>query len=52
MGRDNVNHQVLEKGIDNMFIAVDSPFRYEERKEGSRGWILMVHTQVWAQVNE
>jgi ribonuclease HI len=37
VGHDNVNHQVLEEGIDNMFIVVDSPFIDEERKEGSWG---------------
>jgi ribonuclease HI len=33
----NVNHQVLEEGIDNMFILENSPFIDEERKEGSWG---------------
>jgi hypothetical protein len=37
VGHDNVNHQVLEEGIDNMFIVVDSPFIDEEIKEGSWG---------------
>jgi hypothetical protein len=33
----NVNHQVLEEGIDNTFILANSPFIDEERKEGSWG---------------
>ena len=37
VGRHNVNHQVLEEGIDNMFILANSPFIDEERKEGSWG---------------
>jgi hypothetical protein len=37
LGHDNKNHQVLEEGIDSMFIAVDSPFIDEERNEGSWG---------------
>jgi hypothetical protein len=37
VGHDKVNHQVLEEGINNMFILVDSPFVEEERKEGSWG---------------
>jgi hypothetical protein len=36
-GHDNVKHQVLEEGIDSMFILVDSSFVDEERKEGSWG---------------
>jgi ribonuclease HI len=34
---DIVNHQVLEEGIDSMFILVDFPFVDEEIKEGSWG---------------
>jgi len=37
VGHVNINHQVLEEGIDNMFILVNSPFVDEQRKEGSWG---------------
>jgi len=37
VGHDNVNHRVLEEGIDSMLIFLDSPFIDEERKQGSWG---------------
>jgi hypothetical protein len=37
VARNNINHQVLEEGINIMFILVNSPFVDEERKEESWG---------------